>query len=258
MRQFFLVLLVAIAGLGSCGVSVAGVTATVTDTCSAEEHAAGDAAGELSLQIQGNVPYAPEDFIIHEPSGRLSGKMCARDTRVHPFNDPSGPAVGAAQMASSWGEAAVKEVLTSFGGAMAQSIVARQAGAMPHYECVGGRPCPLPASLQKSRGFQLRLSAGGGLQPAGTYTFLQYHRTASDVPRLSIPFVVLSARKGDWLEFSLRGAVFWKAELVDLNANELYVVPVPDAVPEHGLTVLGLYLNAESGSDSVVFMPTAP
>jgi hypothetical protein len=257
MKPFVLVLLVAVGGVGLGGASVAGVTATVTDTCSAEEHAAWDEAGAPFSAIQGNVPNAQDDFIIHEPSGQPSGRYCARDTRVHPFNDPDGPAVGVAQEASGWGEEAVKETVTPFMRMVGKSITARYAGAMPQYKCLGGIPCPLPAPLAKSSGFQLRLSAGGGLQPAGSYAFLEYRRAAGDPDKLSIPFVVLSAHKGDWLEFSLRGEVFWKAELVNLNANELYEVSVPNTSPKHGLVVLGLYLNAEVASDSVVYVPTA-
>ena len=197
--------LLAIASVRIGEVAVAGVTATVTDTCSAEEHAAGDAANVFSSQLQGNVPSAQDDFIIHEPSGQPSGRPCTRDTRIHPFNDPNGPAVGTTVAANEWGEDTVKEFLGSFAQFMGEAMLGRQAGAMPHYQCVSGRPCPLPPSLQTSRGFQLRLSAGGGLQPAGTYAFLQYRRYASDRAQVSIPFVVVNAHKGDWLEFSLRG-----------------------------------------------------
>jgi hypothetical protein len=255
MRQFILILLVSAAGVGLGGGAAAGVTTSVTDTCSAEEHVAGDLTGELFTQLRGNVPGAQDDFVLHEPSGRPSGKPCARDTRIHPFNDTNGPAVGAAQEASTLGEEAVKKALADFATVAAKLLAGRQAGAMPHFECLVGRPCALPAPLQRSRGFQLRLSAGGGMQPAGTYTFLQYRPVAGDPARYSIPFVILEASPDDWLEFSMRGEVFWKTQLVDLKVGELYFVPVPE-VPEHALQLLGLYLNAESGSRSVVYVPT--
>jgi hypothetical protein len=233
----------------------AGVTVTVTDTCTAEQHALGDEAQSLSATVVGNVLMSAPDFILHEPSGDPLRSPCARDTRIHPFNDLDSPSVGSADPFSGRSEDELATMLKPFSLVSRTGIVQRQAGAMPHKQCSSGMTCVLPEVVQKTRGFELRPPAGGGQQPSGTYSFMLYGRPPSESADYRVPFVLLKAHKGDWLEFSLRGVVFYRAALADLDTNTLYFAPPPEDVPRYGLLVLGLYLNAETGSDSEVYVP---
>jgi hypothetical protein len=242
-------------GLSASTQALAGVTVQVTDSCSPEQHAAGDVAHELEATVRTNVPFAAEDFVIHEPSGDAVRSPCARDTQIHPFNDLEGAGVGEARISNEAGDS-LEKALAPFSLLLRGAVEINPRGAMPHFQCSMGHQCRLPDLLRKSRGFALKVSAAGGLMPTGTYTFFGYRRTPADSAELRIPFVVLKAHTGDVLEFSLQGEVFWRSRLDDLHAGKLYFATVPDTLSRHAFAVIGLYLNAEAASDSEVFIPT--
>lgn len=247
--------LVVLIGLCASTQSLAGVAVQVADSCTPEQHAAGDVARELEATIRTNVPFAAEDFVIHEPSGDALRSPCARDTHIHPFNDFDGVAVGEAQASHLEGDA-LERAFAPFAVLVARSVTINPRGAMPRFRCLAGQPCLLPDALRKASGFELKVSAAGGLMPSGTYIFFGYRRTPADAVEVRIPFIVLKAHTGDVLELSLQGEVFWRSRLDELDAGQLYFASVPDTLPSHALAVIGLYLNAQAASDSEVLIPT--
>jgi hypothetical protein len=234
----------------------AGVTATEASDCGSDIGKPENALHPLFGAILGNVPNARLDFIIRQPYGQSGRVLCNRDIRVHPFNDTESPAFGMAENADGSNQKEMGEGIAAFSRALGQFMVVRQAGPIPRFQCLSGLKCSLPKELQKSEGFQLRPSALGGLAGDGVYAFLQLVPPGNVPVQYRIPFVVQKARQGDWLEFSLQGRVFWKAQLSELKVDELYWVTVPEWPLEADLVVLGLYLNTGTVSDSVVYIPT--
>ena len=165
--------------------------------------------------------------------------------------------MGPTDAAADLGAEEIAERLDAYFDAFLNSAEVAKSESLPHYQCVGPT-CPLPASLERSQGFQLRRGASGGMESTGSYVFLETRHLSSHADLKVIPFVVLVAGKGDWLEFSNRGEVFWKAPVTDFTPDALYFAVVPDSMRAEPHGVWGWYLNNTPLSTSVIYVPTLP
>ena len=233
----------------------AGMTVTVSDTCTAAERAA-EKPGPFdgNMVIPGRA-FAPQDLTIHEPGPQTLRHPCAMDTVIHPVNAPSGPAIGTTEMVGDLNEAQISDRLNAFYGVFQSSLEIGQAGASPFFRCAIPT-CPLPDILAPTSGILMRTGASGGDESLGAYLFINGRRHAHDPLLRAIPFVVLAAHEDDWLEFSNRGTIFWKAPVTDFKLNQLYFAVVPESAQENAFGLWGYYLNDTLASASVVYVPT--
>lgn len=233
----------------------AGVTAQTSGSCGSDAPALPDARPK-DIAIFGGGPSAPDDLVMREVFDEPSHVSCVRETRIHPYNETDAPAVGATEALTGAGDERAQEVIAAFVEFMANAAPGQRWGSMPRVNC-SAAPCPVPALLMHSAGFQLSPASGGGFSSKGAYAFFQRTRLPGEPSALSIPFVVEKAHDGDVLELSWRGSVFFRAPVDSLTIGELYWVPVPESVLSSPAGVLGLFINTSVGSNSTVYFPTA-
>lgn len=251
-------------GLLAClilsGAARAGMTVDVTDTCG-EKGRTPAAEARDDMTVVGIHTSGPEDLVIRDYAGNPTRWGCAKVSVIHPRNVPEGPGLGETEAGADMSDEAQQERLASFYPLMQRAIALRQTESFGPYRCSVVQ-CPIPEFLKRGSGFQLRhgteLGLSGTAEYLGTFAFFEATRPATDEHPLRIPFVVLRADPGDWLEFSNRGAVFWKARVTDFKPGQVYFAVVPEAVRDVPHGVWGIYLNSAAASDSVIYVPTQP
>ena len=162
------------------GPAHAGMSVSVSDSCTAQERAAADAAPVDRFVVEPRRSSAPEDLLIQELSGKSLNGPCRSESTIHPQNVPEGPAIGASESQADLSDEEQLERLNNFYQLIQNTIQVSQSGGFPIYRCTV-IACPLPAILQHGTGFQMKYGAegklGSGSGPLGTFVYLEAIKT---------------------------------------------------------------------------------